>query len=85
MVLLFFYVWQINALTKGSYLITSYEKQISKLTQENKNLQVSFAERSFWGQALQKMQALNFQKVGNVTYIQILDNSVATATKKTAE
>ncbi len=75
--LLVFYVWQINDLTKGSYLINSYEKQISKLFDENKNLQVFFAENDFLGQALIKAEALNFQKATSVKYIQILDNSVA--------
>jgi len=76
--LLVFYVWQINDLTKGSYSVNSYENQISKLSKENKNLQVSFAENSFLGQALVKIQALNFQKTVSVKYIQIPDNSVAT-------
>lgn len=75
--LLVFYVWQINDLTKGSYMVNSYEKQISSLSDENKNLEVSFAESSFLGQALDKIQALNFQKVTSVKYIQILDSSVA--------
>ena len=79
--MLVFYVWQINDLTRGSYLINSYEKQISQLTDENKNLEVSFAENSFLGQALIKIQALNFQKVTSVKYIQIPENSVATAKK----
>jgi len=76
--LLFFYVWQINDLTKGSYVINGYEKQISKLSDENKNLEVSFAENDFLGKALLKIQALNFQKTASVKYIQILDSSVAT-------
>lgn len=79
LMLLVFYVWQINDLTRGSYLINSYEKQISKLSTENKNLEVSFAESSFLGQALQKIQALNFQKTTSVKYIQIPDGAVATA------
>lgn len=77
--LLVFYVWQVNDLTRGYYLTNNYEKQISKLSDENKNLQVSFAESSFLGQALEKIQALNFQKITAVKYIQILDNSAATA------
>lgn len=75
LVLSIFYVWQVNDLTRGSYSVDSYEKQISKLADENKNLQVSFAESSFLGQALVKIQALNFQKTTSVKYIQILDNS----------
>lgn len=77
--LLFFYVWQVNGLTKGFYTINQYEKQISKLSDENKNLQVSFAENSFLGQALVKVQALNFEKTTSVKYIQIPENSIAMA------
>ena len=75
--LLVFYVFQINDLTRGSYFINTYEKQISRLSSENKNLQVSFAENSFLGQALEKIQALNFQKISSVKYIQIPNSAVA--------
>ncbi|MCX6724442.1 MAG: hypothetical protein NT155_04760 [Candidatus Staskawiczbacteria bacterium] len=80
--LLVFYVWQINDLTRGSYLMNSYEKQITKLSDENKNLEISFAENSFLGQALQKIQALNFQKTTSVKYIRISDSSVAVVKTK---
>lgn len=73
--LLVFYVFQVTALTKNAFLISSYEKQAEKLSQENRNLQVSFAESSFLGQALTKIQALNFQKTTSVKYIQILNSS----------
>lgn len=76
--LLVFYVWQINDLTRGSYVMNSYKNQISKLSEENQNLQVSFAESSFLGQALDKIHALNFQKATSVKYVQVLNNSVAT-------
>lgn len=80
--LLVLYAWQINSLTKGTYLLENYEKQINKLSEENKNLQVSFAESSFLGQALQKVQAMNFVKTTSVKYIQITDNSVGYNYKK---
>ena len=80
--LLVLYVWQIDGLNRGSYLINSYEKQISALSQENRGLQVSFAEGSFVGQSLAKMQALNFQKVVSAKYIQISDSSVVMAKAK---
>ena len=83
LVLLFFYVWQVNDLTRGSYLINSYQRQVGKLSDENKNLQVSFAQNSFLGQVLQETQALNFQKVTSVQYVQVPDsNQVATTIKK---
>jgi len=75
--LLVIYVLQINDLTRGSYSINNYEKQITKLSSENRSLAVSFAENSFLGQALEKVQALNFQKVTSVKYIQIPDSLVA--------
>ena len=75
--LLVFYVWQINDLIKGSYLTSNYEKQINNLSSENKNLEISFAESSFLGQAVGKIQALDFQKNTSVKYIQVPDSSVA--------
>jgi hypothetical protein len=75
--LLIYYVWQINELTRGTYLINSLEKQINVLSRENKSLSLSFAESSFWGQALEKIQTLNFQKATSIKYIHVLDNSVA--------
>ena len=81
--LLVFYVWQVNVLTRGSFLINSYQKQISQLSNENRNLQVSFAEDSFLGQVLQETQALNFKKATSVKYIQVPDSAeVATTIKK---
>lgn len=79
--LLFFYVWQVNSLTKGYYLIGDYENKIMTLEKENKNLQISFAESSFWVLAMDKIQALNFQKATSTKYIQIPDSSVATIKK----
>ena len=78
MLLLVFYVCQINTLTRGSYTVANYENQISKLSDENKNLQISFAENSFMGQALVKIQGLNFQNATSIKYVQILDDSAKT-------
>ncbi len=78
-VLLVFYVWQVNGLTRGSYLISNYENQISKLSDENKNLQISFAENSFMDEAMVKVQGLNFQKAVNVKYINIMEDSAKTS------
>ena len=77
--LLILYVWQVNYLTAGSYLVGDYQKQISRLSDENKTLQISFAESSFMGQALEKIHAMSFQKTTYVKYIQVPDNSVAKA------
>ena len=78
-VFLIFYAWQINSLTRGAYLINSYQNEINKLSEENKNLQISFAEDSFLGQALSQAEDMNLVKTTSVKYIQVLDNSVASA------
>ena len=80
--MLVLYVWQVNGLTSGCYLINTYGRQISKLSEENKKLQVSFAESGFLGQVLQEVQSLNFQKVTSVKYIKIPENSVGYNYKK---
>jgi len=77
--LLFFYIYQINILTRGTYLISSYEKSIEAVSEENKKLEISFAENSFLGEVLAKTQELNFQKTTSVKYIQVLESSLANA------
>lgn len=76
-VLLTFYVYQVNYLIGGTYLISDYEKNTDSLSQETKNLEVSFAENSFLGEVLEKTQELGFQKTTAVKYIQVPDNSLA--------
>lgn len=75
------YAWQVVDLTGKSFVMSSYGRQIGSVSEENKNLQISFAESSFLGQALSKIQALSFQKTTTVYYVQIPDGSVAVVKK----
>lgn len=79
MFLLFFYVYTINELTKGAYLIKNYEKRTDELSQKNKDLEVSFAKSGFLGNLETKTRELVFEKVKKIKYIQIQvsDNSFA--------
>ena len=77
--LLVFYIYQIVDLTKTSYLINSYENKIAGISRENKNLEVSFAENNFLSEVLAKANEIGFQRTSLITYIQILNNSVAKA------
>jgi len=79
--LLIIYAFLINELTGGTYLIKNYDKQIDTLSQENRNLEVSFAKTGFLGSVEQKTQELNFEKTTSVKYIKILDTSVALGAK----
>lgn len=80
-ILLVFYVFGINQLTKGSYLIQNYEKKINVLSAESGGLQMSFAESSFLGGTQDRVKQLSFEKTTEVKYIQVLDNSLALKVK----
>lgn len=77
--LLVVYVWQINALTGGTYLLKDYNKQLDALTKENAALQQKFAQTDFLGSTMSQARELNFEKITEVTYLQILDDSLASA------
>ena len=79
LVSLIFYVFQINELTKGTYLIRNYDSQLNSLSQENINLETSFAQINFLAAAQQKSAEMDFQKTTAVKYVQILNNSLADA------
>ncbi len=79
LVMLVFYIFTVNELTKGAYLIKNYNKEVVSLLEENRNLQTNFAESDFLGLAQEKAKELSFEKTTNVTYIQILQNSLAEA------
>ncbi|MFI5205916.1 MAG: hypothetical protein ACHQVK_03165 [Candidatus Paceibacterales bacterium] len=77
--MLVLYVVQINTLTKGTYLIKNYHKNISGLTQENVTLETHFAQSGFLGSVQDKVKQLDFQPTTQITYIQVLDNSLGMA------
>lgn len=81
-VLLVFYVWQVNSLTAGSYTINNYINEADKLSQENRQLELTFAERSFLGSAVNKISAMNFQKAQSTEYVKLNDNYFVTAINK---
>jgi hypothetical protein len=77
--LLVAYIFMVNSLTSGAYLMKSYEKQINKLSDQNRVLETSFAESNFLGQTQQDAQQLGFEKTSSVTYVQVADTSLARA------
>jgi len=77
--LLVFYVFQVNAFTEETYLIQSYEKKLSQLSEENESLEVNFSRFNSLANIENYLQNQNFKKVnqGQVRYIQIPGGSVA--------
>lgn len=79
LLLSFYYVYEINNLTNGSYQIKKIENKISVLSFENKDLQTNFAKVSFLDSIQEKTQALNFEKTKDIKYLQIPQTSFARA------
>ena len=79
LVSLVFYIILVNKITSSSYLIRNYNKQITSLTKENRNLEASFAKTGFLDQLRTKTQNLGFEKISEVKYIEILNTSLARA------
>lgn len=76
------YVVQINQLTREYYMVTASQKAMRLLTEENRNLQISFAENSYLASVVEKAKGMDFQSTNSVQYIHIADNSFAVAIPK---
>jgi len=74
---LFFYIFQVNALTRETYLIKNYEKNLGQLSSESETLKVDFSKVNSLSNLENYLQNGNFEKVTQVKYIQILESSVA--------
>ena len=75
--LLIFYIFQISQITKGSYLIKTYERKIENFSKDNSALEVNFAQITALENIERMARELNFEKIQVVKYIQVLDNSLA--------
>ncbi|MBU2540052.1 hypothetical protein KJ786_02735 [Patescibacteria group bacterium] len=71
------YVFQINEMIRGGYVIKSYQAQVDNLIQGNKNLEIRLAQISYLENIQSKAAELNFTQVKRIGYIQILDSSLA--------
>jgi len=81
-ILLIFYIFQINIESSEKYLIQKYENKLNQLIKENNSLMAnSFQVNSLDNIAalLEKTtqsQELRFEKVGRIHYIRILDTQL---------
>ncbi len=71
--LLIFSIYQFNAYTQAVYFISSSERKISQLSQENKILEIDLAMAS----SLLNMENYleSFEKTENITYIRVLEGT----------
>lgn len=78
-VLLVWYVFSINQLTQGAYLIKNYKREFAGMIEENKKLQAAFAGSGFLGSVQEKAKGLQFEKTAKITYIKITEGALASA------
>lgn len=79
LLILVFYVFSVNELTKGVYLIKNYSKEINGLLQENKILENNFANSGLFAKNQDRAKELSFEKTTDIKYVQILQSSLAEA------
>ena len=77
--LLISYVFLVNELTEGTYLIKNYNKEIATLQQENADLEGGFAAAGFMKDMQQKALQLQFERTTQVKYIEVGTASLARA------
>ena len=79
LIMLVSYIFMVNQLIQGAYLIKNYNKDIAGLLKENKNFLANFAEVDFLGSVEYRAKELGFQKTTGVKYVEILQSSLAQA------
>lgn len=71
------YIVQINTLTTTAYAITTAEKELKQLLQEQRTLEATKASTLSFSEMASLAHTLEFEKVSNVSYIQVSSTSVA--------
>jgi len=79
--LLIFYVFQINSVIKESYLIENYHQKIKSLSEENKNLEITFSHLDSLSNIENLVAGLNFEQTDTIHYIQADQSYIAKANK----
>lgn len=71
-----FYIFQINEITKAGFAVSTYEKQISELARESKNLELSVSDVGSLSSLETVLASLGYQyeQIGKVHYIQMMEN-----------
>lgn len=75
--LLIFYIFQISEITKASFSASGYEQEIIKISQQNKNLEISLSQENSLVNLEALLEKLNYEKVNKINYIRFIDNQVA--------
>ena len=75
--LIIFYIFQISKITSASFSVSQYEKIITQLSQENKNLEINLSQINYLANLENILKKFNYEKVGKVYYIRMADDKMA--------
>lgn len=73
------YIFLVNQLTEGVYLIKKYNKEVNALYSQNEVLENSFAQTDFLEEVMLKTRELSFEKTKDIKYLQIIQSPLAKA------
>lgn len=76
MTLLVFYIFQVGSLAREKYLLKNYENKLSETTLQNTGLEVDFSKFNSLNNLPNHLEALGFERVKNIKYLQILGEVV---------
>lgn len=75
--LLIFYIFQISEITKASFSVSQQEREMIKLSQQNKDLEAGLSQENSLANLETVLKKLNYEKVNKVYYIKVIDTGVA--------
>lgn len=74
--LLAFYIFQVNSFTQERYSFRNYQRELAGLLAERENLEINFSKFNSLANIEDYLLNQNFEKASRVKYIQILENQV---------
>ncbi len=76
--LLALYVIQTNAMILEGYQIQGYQKKLNDLYLQNEVLKIKLTQTNYLRNIEEKVQELGFERIGQIHYIQLIEDQVAT-------
>lgn len=76
-VLLIIYIFQVNSLTRQNYLLQAQKIKLAEMQKEKEILEINFSQANSLANVENYFQNQNFEKVNQVKYIKMLDNTIA--------
>lgn len=75
--LLIIYIFQQNSLITTISLMQEYQKKIQLLTEENRNLEIVFAQNNSLFDLNSKVEELEFEKIKSIKYVKVVNDQIA--------